>query len=250
MTSRRFACGLLALIVLVSAAAGWAGFRELRKSIAETRLAQTLDYAPGGLVPAAPVTWPEDAERILVIGDSRIARWQPRPDAPGRHLHFAGLGGETTGQLRRRMVRDLTSLAPEKVIIAAGINDLVAASLNPAHAAVVVAGVVDNLEAISDAVRARGGEVILLTILRPAPPDPLRRVFAWSDSLPALVASTNDRLRALDAPEQGVRVLDVDALIGGDPVRPLPGEFAADTLHLTSTAYDRLNILLVEALGE
>jgi len=249
MTGPRAAA--LALGLLLTAALGALALAvvELRQLTAELRLAQTLELAPAALRPPAPPAWAAGLTRVLVAGDSRVARWQPRPEIPGQDLHFTGIGGETTAELRRRLSRDLALYAPERLVLAAGVNDLVAASLNPAQVEDVLAALTGNLEAIITEARAAGSEVILLTILRPARPDLLRRVFAWSPSLRPLVAEANARIRALADPAGGVTVLDVDALIGGSPNAPLPAEFTADTLHLTSAAYLRLNDLLSHVLS-
>jgi lysophospholipase L1-like esterase len=222
---------------------------ELRDREAALRLARSLELAPAALrLPAAP-DWPEGAIRVLIAGDSRVAQWAPRPEIPGQAVRFAGIGGETTAELRRRLERDLPFLAPDRLVVAAGINDLVAASLNPTEAEAVAAELLVHLAAIVDLGRSEGIEVALATILQPARPDPARRLFFWSDAIRDLVERANAGIRDL-ADREGLRLIDLDAAIGAGPVAPLPGEFSADTLHLNAAAYHRMNSLLTEVLSE
>ena len=131
--------------------------------------------------------------------------------------------------------------------MAAGVNDLIAASLRPARARAVLAGLETNLRAIADQARAAGIEVTLLTVPRPARPGPVRRVLLWSDDLPGLVEAANARIRAMEGP--GIAVLDADAALAGPPGAPLPADLAADAVHFSPEAYTRLNALLAETFG-
>jgi lysophospholipase L1-like esterase len=220
---------------------------ELGHREAALRLARSLELAPTALRPTAAPDWPEGATRVLIAGDSRVAQWAPRPEIPGQAVRFAGIGGETTAELRRRLERDLAFLAPDRLVVAAGINDLVAASLNPAEA--VVAELLVHLAAIADLGRSEGIVVTLATILQPARPDPVRRLFFWSDAIRGLVERTNAGIRELAGREK-LRLMDIDAALGTGPAAPLPAEFATDTLHLNAEAYRRLNLLLAEAPAE
>jgi lysophospholipase L1-like esterase len=222
---------------------------ELRHREAALRLARSLELAPAALRPPAAPDWPEGATRVLIAGDSRVAQWAPRPEIPGQAVRFAGIGGETTAELRRRLERDLAFLAPDRLVVAAGINDLVAASLNPAEAEAVVAELLVHLAAIADLGRSEGIAVTLATILQPSRPDPVRRLFFWSDAIRGLVERTNAGIRELAGREK-LRLMDLDAALGTGPAAPLPGGFATDTLHLNAEAYRRLNLLLAEAPGE
>ena len=243
---------LVGTALLAAALAGLSGVLvftgvELRGREIDLRLARAIETAPSALSPAPPPAWGPGRPRVLVAGDSRVAGWAPRPDIPGARPVFSGIGGETSAELRRRLERDLETLAPDRLIVAAGVNDLIAASLRPARAPSVLAGLEANLRAIAGQARAAGVEVTLLTIPRPARPGIARRVLLWSDDLPGLVEAANARIRAMEAP--GIRVLDADAALAGPPGAPLPADLAADAVHLGPEAYTRLNALLAEAFG-
>ena len=239
--------GLLAAALLgLSGALVLAGL-ELRGREIDLRLARAIETAASALAPAPPPDWGGARPRVLVAGDSRVAAWSPRPDITGASLVFSGIGGETSAELRRRLERDLGTFAPDRLIVAAGVNDLIAASLRPGRARAVLAGLDANLRAIADGARAAGIEVTLLTVPRPARPGPVRRVLLWSDDLPGLVEAANAHIRAMEGP--GIQVLDADAALAGPPGAPLPAGLAADAVHLTPEAYARLNALLAGTFG-
>lgn len=243
-------CVVLGLSLLATLGALAMAASLLSRLSGELRLARALELAPAALALPDMPAWNEQGLRVLVAGDSRVALWAPEPDLPGVDLRYAGIGGETTIELRRRLERDLPLYAPDRLVLAAGVNDLTAASRNPAHARQVAIALVENLRAIIMQARAAGVEVTLLTIPQAARPDPLRRALFWSDGIYGLIAETNIRIRALEDPAAGVTVLDAAALIGGAADEPLPARFAADTLHFNAEAYARLNEVLSGDLRE
>jgi lysophospholipase L1-like esterase len=244
---RLLGAGLLAAALMALSGALVLAGLELRGREIDLRLARAIETAPSGLAPARPPAWGDARPRVLVAGDSRVAGWAPRPDIAPARLVFSGIGGETSAELRRRLERDLRVLAPDRLVVAAGVNDLIAASLSPARAGAVMAGLETNLRAIAGQARAAGIEVTLLTVPRPARPGPVRRVLLWSDDLPGLVEAANARIRAMEGP--GIAVLDADAALAGPPGAPLPADLAADAVHFTPEAYTRLNALLAETFG-
>ncbi len=239
MRGKAFAAGLAATFGVLLALCGL----QLRQAEIAARLSRTLVEA----APAMSPEWNVTPGHVLVAGDSRVVFWAPRPQIPGRNLFFAGLGGETTAGLRSRLARDLPLFAPDRLVLAAGINDLVAASLSPDRAEEVLDALAGNLAAIASDARAVGVQVTVLTIPRPARPGPARRVLLWSNDLPGLVEAANARIRAMEGP--GIQVLDADAALAGVSGAPLPAALAADTVHFTPAAYTRLNALLAETFG-
>jgi lysophospholipase L1-like esterase len=199
----------------------------------QLRLFPTLEtrYADANL--ALP---PAQVPRVVMIGDSRIEGWQPKPVLPGSEIVWRGIGGETTAQLVYRYERDTRGIDASIVVIQSGINDLVAGiALGKGDIAVDIA--YRNLQAMIDSSTRLGAEVIVVAVVPPASPPLLRRL-VWSDSIYGLVAELNARLRKLADPH--VRVLAADQLLCG-PSDRLPGRFAADTLHFKPAAYEVLN---------
>ena len=183
--------------------------------------------------------------RVVLFGDSRIAYWQPTPSIPGFEIVFRGIAGETTAQMRYRFQQDVVALHPRVVIIQAGINDLVAASLLPG-ANDVAAATMANLHHFALAARSVGSEVILMTIVRPAQP-PIWRWPVWSGSVFELVARVNHMVITAQM-ESGIRVLDADGILS-DNSQYLPRRYAADTLHFTAAAYQALNSVVQQMVS-
>lgn len=186
---------------------------------------------------------PRSGRRVVVVGDSRVRQWSPRPNFPGLEFVWRGVDGETTAQLRYRFPQDALHVDATDIIIQAGINDLVAGvSLGEGPSASAAAEA--NLRQMVHAGAASGAAVYLLTVVRPAKP-PLWRRPVWSDSIYGLVATLNAQLRSLEG--GNIHVIDADRLLA-DGDGPLPARNAVDTLHFSAAAYRALNSTLRERL--
>ncbi|MCI5210251.1 MAG: hypothetical protein D3910_15985 [Candidatus Electrothrix sp. ATG2] len=91
--------------------------------------------APVGLsvFPAIPLDPPggkDKAKRIIFFGDSRIAQW-PQPELTGYEMLNWGIGGETSSQILHRYDAHVVPLAPNILLIQAGVNDLKTIPLFP-----------------------------------------------------------------------------------------------------------------------
>ena len=180
-----------------------------------------------------------DHPLVVLVGDSRIAQWNPPPHLDGYDLVNRGIGGETTAQMIHRFDTDVLALKPKVVVIQSGINDLVAAGLaSPAAAARYRDNVVANLSGVADRAKSAGITVILLTIILPAEPGVLRRL-VWSDRIPALVLEVNRKLALLDAPPR-VHVVDSQRVLQTAAGAWKP-DVMRDTLHLGSAGYLELD---------
>lgn len=214
---------------------------ESRDSYVGAKVAAALP-PPAARVPA---DWSDASARLLIVGDSRVARWRPLPAPAGFAVAMSGVGGETSRALAARFSALLAETKPDRVAIQTGVNDLVAASLAPEAAAAILGGLHRNLARTVQDARAAGVEPILFTIVRPAAPGLARRVFAWSDDIHDYVRAANRDIRALAAAED-VAVIDADALFPGEGA--LPPAFAVDALHFAPAAYAALNRALAELL--
>lgn len=213
----------------------------------ESRIRQDLTAVELMPHPATllPKDWASGKRRILLVGDSRIRQWEGLPQSPDFVLATSGKGGETTAQLERRFRRDVLDItpAPHEIILATGINDLVAASLQLKSAQAyhdrISRAALERLQHLADLAQSRGIKVRIATIVQPASPDLVRRVIYWDDSLYRLVAKINTEIRSLEDH------IDFNAMLeGGDG--PLPDIFSHDTLHFNSTAYTAINNKLME----
>lgn len=241
--------GLGWIIAVGAALAAFVVLSELIETRAQHRLETVrLPSRPATILPE---NWHAKPNRVLLVGDSRIRRWDPLPTDPRIAFATSAIGGETTGQLADRFDRDVLGVSPlpDEIILASGINDLVAASVQTRHAEVigdsVSAAVVDRLRDMADRASARGIRVRIATIVQPTTPDLTRRLLFWDDSLYTLVSRTNRALAGL-----GYEMVDFNAVLeGGDG--PMPERFSVDTLHFSRAAYDALNdALIVDYAGQ
>lgn len=184
---------------------------------------------------------------LVIIGDSRVARWTPRPEQPETVI-FRGVGGETTVQTMARLGADALALRPRIVLVLAGVNDLVAASyLPPADRAALVAATAMRLEAMAASVISAGSCVLIATIPPPARPDLLRSL-VWRKGVVADVAAVNAKLRlGRLAPAD---LLDLAAVLPADAQGYLMPDYASDTLHLNDASYRIINEWLAGRLSE
>jgi lysophospholipase L1-like esterase len=238
----RIAIAAAAVVLLTAAIGGWSVALHYYKEVCRLRL------QPGFINDARempPLPRPGAQRRIVFVGDSRVTRWRPAPDLHGAQLVWRGIDGETTFQLVGRFSADVIALAPDVVVIASGINDLVAAcALSKCD--MVVHRTATNLLTVARAAADAGADVYLLTIVAPATP-PIWRRFVWSDGILIATNNVNEALTA--AAVDGVHVLGADRLLRADSGY-LNEKYAEDTLHFSATAYAKLNRLIADSTKE
>jgi lysophospholipase L1-like esterase len=236
-------------IALAATAACFLLFDRLIETRAKERL--TAIQLPAHADTVVTENWESVARRVMLVGDSRVRRWTPLPESAGIAFGKSGVGGETLGQLERRFEDNVLGFAPapQELILATGVNDLVAASLyarwGEGFQSAVVTQIRTRLEGLIDQARARGLTVRLATIIQAAAPDLVRQQIFWDDSLFGLIEATNRQIEDL-AREKGIDVIDFNALLDGGS-GPLPAIYAADTLHFSPEAYTTLNAGLLAA---
>jgi lysophospholipase L1-like esterase len=180
---------------------------------------------------------------VLLLGDSRKAQWDLPPLAGWRVVN-AGAGGLTTGQLRLCAPKLLDEFHPDMAVLEAGINDLKFIGLRTELSPQIVLLAASNLTTIVRECAARHCQVIVLETWPAGQPDLARRL-VWSAEIPAAVDALNAQLQKLNAPEQGIRVIDLFKDAG---LKPEAGLYR-DTLHFKPEVYQRLTPALKKTLG-
>jgi lysophospholipase L1-like esterase len=194
---------------------------------------------------AEKASWPEQGKAdVILFGDSRIARWLPMPGLPGVNIQNRGIGGSTTRQMLTRFETDVLDMAPKIVVIQAGVNDLVAAGLNPEHKERLVAATIANIAEMCKRASERGIRVVLLKIIPPSSVSKLRWLF-WSNDIPELVDRTNKELESIQSRSTIIYDVEKTLLINGK----WPEAYVADELHVTRDAYVTLNAELEPVLA-
>ncbi len=242
---RLMTAGALAFALVVGTLVGGLIARHLwiEKKIAALTGPPTFRFSAANAALSAKA----DGGRIVLIGDSSFARW-PKEALPEQWRFVnRGVGGETTGEVAGRFDVDALALAPEAIVISAGLNDLVAAEfLPPVERRATIDKTFETLVDLSRRSAGRGARVFIATLVPPSRPD-LLRLPVWREGLRDAVAEMNGRLRAFAA-RRGVDLVDFAAALGSDD-RRTPDAFRADTLHLNAAGYRKLAEALERALG-
>lgn len=232
---------------------GWAFAAGMAILSAALLMQARSEHVKGKLVAAlggtgaahSPYEWPRDMHRVVLVGGSRIAQWPLPPPPTGYHIIKRGRGGETSLQLAARIPDLLLEHEPDIVVISTGMNDLVAATLSPKHAARLEGALLDNITQITSQIQDAGAKPVLSTIIQPARPGPLRRLLAWNGDIHSSVHRINENLIARDRDE--LRILDANAALQAGS-GPLASQWAKDALHLKPAAYTHLSNALLEEI--
>src|SRR5262249_48045670 len=185
--------------------------------------------------------------RVVLIGDSRIARWPTAALANEWDVVNSGVAGETAAQLAFRFASDALALDPDVIVIEAGINDLVAASfLDEASKRKVIQDTAKTLIRLATNAASSGSQVYLGTIIPPAHPD-IWRLAVWDDALPQFVAEVNATLRHSRLPDN-VHLIDLAAILDTNNGKELPDQYRFDALHVNDLGYNRITNALQSLL--
>ena len=187
---------------------------------------------------------------IILFGDSRIKQWNPLPVIEGMEVINRGISEETTAQMMLRFKKDVLDAKPSIVIIQAGINDLVAASMaDHGLKNSIYEKSVSNLDKIVGQAVKQGITVILLKVIDPYELGLIRSIL-WGNDLPHLVQQVNNDLQTLFA-QSDVHIFDANTVLHQEGQWE-PG-VNRDALHFTAKAYQLLNdeiVRLVETLSK
>ncbi|MGA9849072.1 MAG: GDSL-type esterase/lipase family protein [Roseiarcus sp.] len=120
----RIAIGVLVLAAIALSAGAFIRTSWIRTKIAGLSSPPSTDYADANrrLPPRGQKL------RVVLIGDSRIARWPTSALDDRVEVINRGIGGETLAQMAHRYERDAIALKPDVIFIQSGGNDLVAAT--------------------------------------------------------------------------------------------------------------------------
>ena len=184
--------------------------------------------------------------RIILFGDSRIEQWQPNLQIDGYKVINRGISGETTAQMRFRFIQDVILLKPDLIIVQAGINDLVAASISPEYKKIIYKNTLQNLQWFVTEARKHQISVIFISIIHPAEPSIFRKII-WSNSIHQMVNSVNGDIEK--SIRKGSYFLNANKLLNVIENK-LPTEFAKDTLHFKTGTYVLLNQSIKKIIEE
>lgn len=182
--------------------------------------------------------------RIVLIGDSRIAQWNPLPSPANCQIVNRGVSAETTAQTILRLKRDVIDLEPRIIVVQVGINDLKNIGVFPKQKDEIVGSCWKNLNTIISQTREHNIQVVMLTVFPTGPVGLLRRII-WSSEIRNGTDRVNEMMRNLKC--EGVAVVDCDSILSANKAIKAP-LYAQGTFHLTAAGYQALNATLTPLL--
>ena len=178
---------------------------------------------------------------ILIFGDSRASAWSPSYFGSRNTIINMGIGGETTNSMLSRLNENVIQHSPKHIIICAGINDIIIASMidEPSSRQTIVENAAKNLKQILSILDANDIHIILLKITPPYDPNLLRN-YIWGDNIEADVRYVNHELVKHANSLKNIKIIDVQTLFThhGKNWKDL---YKLDALHYTSKAYELLS---------
>jgi lysophospholipase L1-like esterase len=178
--------------------------------------------------------------QLVLFGDSLFQDWgELQPGLFNDNWVNRGVRGQGTMRLLARFRPDVIALKPQTVIIAGGINDLIAADtlIGPDQ-------YIANIESLVDLAEA-GGITVILATLPPVDRFAVRPGFAPQ----ALTVELNRRLRDL-ARRRGLVLADFNAVLVAPDGTSQRAGFSEDGIHPTAAAYRALEPVVRSALAE
>lgn len=186
-----------------------------------------------------------ECKSVLLLGDSRIAKWNPVPRIPGSCWLNAGMPGATTAQLLLRAESYLSDSDAWLVVLQIGINDLKAIGAFPDQRDSIVSNCISNTKRIVELVEKQDAHILLMGIVKPGKPELLRR-WAWSGAITESVDCVNSQLAELASGR--IRYVDVNPYL--TETGYIDKYYTEGCLHLNHIAYELINQHLDGVLQE
>ncbi len=190
---------------------------------------------------------PTRNKTLILFGDSRIKQWNPILKLDGINILNHGISEETTAQMILRFKKDILDINPNIVIIQAGINDLVAASIaNNNLKNIIYNNSINNLKKIIDQAIKQKIIVIFLQIAEPFELGLVRSIL-WGNDLTDLVQKANKEILILSN-NHNFHVLDTNKVLHTKDKWKY--DVNKNALHFTPKAYQLLNVEIIRLIDK
>lgn len=195
------------------------------------------DWAQLDRYKKANLTLDLDTVDMVFMGDSITEGWsQFRPSFFTNGFVCRGIGGQTTPQMLLRFRQDVINLAPKKVILLAGINDI-AQNTGP----ITLDQIMDNIKSMTEMAKANNIEMILCSLL-PANSFPWRLEITPTQK----VIQLNQMIKTY-AEENKLYYVDYYAAMV-DESKGLQQQLGYDTVHPNAAGYQVMEQVLMEEI--
>ena len=193
------------------------------------------------LIVMMPKTQTADPQKIVLMGDSITSSWtgySPEFFSNNSYLINKGVSGETTPEMLNRFDADVLSLAPEAVIILAGINDI---AQNTGY--ISISETFNNIALMVDLAKKNNIKPVLCSVL-PA------NELTWRPEIkPAeLVIELNQKLSAYCEKNNLVYIDYFSSMVGGS--KELRSELTYDGIHPDKKGYIIMEQILLETISK
>ena len=184
-------------------------------------------------------------QAIIILGDSRVAQWNPLPVIDGNPIIAVGVGGLTAVQLAQAIPNLDFDFDGRTVLVQVGINDLKTLGYTDTSRDAIVRSTTAALQKIASELTAAGAKVVLTTVIPPGPTSLTRR--------PIWTSETNEATVEVNAHITSDALADVHSIIDfretlGSPSQ-IDSRYATDTLHVNAIAYQRLSEAVERSLS-
>ena len=235
---------IIAIVIVIIV--GFVGFQFTQQKINQYQQAKIERLSRNQTV--TEFRQPDGNVSLVFFGDSRAAQWPAHLYPTDQKLFNAGIGGDVTANMLWRLPRDVLAFKPATVVVLAGINDLVTASMisNPNLYKQTVRATPEHITAFVKQLTDNDIKVILFTITPPLKASLLRRL-VWGNSIASDVKKANAELMALQG--GNIKVIDSEkafANAGPDWQRKV----RVDALHFSDAGYKLLLDEVNKALAE
>ncbi len=191
------------------------------------------------LIVVMPKTQAPDPNKIVLMGDSITSSWSgysPEFFLNNSYLINKGVSGETTPQMLNRFEADVLNLAPEAVIILAGINDI---AQNTGY--ISVSETFANIINMAEIANSHDITPVLCSVL------PAYKI-AWRPEIMSadLVVELNDKLKNYCTENNTIYVDYFSSMVGEK--KELRPELTYDGIHPDKNGYTIMEGVLLDLL--
>ena len=191
------------------------------------------------LIVVMPKTQAPDPNKIVLMGDSITSSWNgysPEFFLNNPYLINKGVSGETTPQMLNRFEADVLNLAPEAVIILAGINDI---AQNTGY--ISVSETFANIINMAEIANSHDITPVLCSVL------PAYKI-AWRPEIMSadLVVELNDKLKNYCTENNTIYVDYFSSMVGEK--KELRPELTYDGIHPDKNGYTIMEGVLLDLL--
>lgn len=183
---------------------------------------------------------------VILLGDSRVAQWNPTPVIDGVPVSTVGVGGLTAEQLEYAIPFLKTDLRDHIVIVQIGINDLKSIGYTNITKDEITKRTLASIQKIATELAESGARVVITTVIPPGPVS-LMRIPIWTSEINAATVEVNRQITE-GLIDDADSIVDFTGVLGSP--EQIDSRYAKDTLHINTEGYQELSERIEMALKQ